>query len=546
MLGVGIINQERLIQGKAAKRGLAKVTYVAGECVKRLAMANELKEVESDIRKLFTSNLGSGEYLVLVDQQGKAHIHTNSLRERMLFNDAVGLKAAQTKVGLAQFYPSNTGQYLIDCAFPVIVNGQRKYTVRYGVGITRNSLLLRVFASTMLPVILLALISNISWVQNNQIWWTLLGMLLGLGLGILLYRDINFAMQNILKGSSSVGSGDLTYFTKPVSNDEFGKLTSEFNRVIIGLRAIIVDLQTCSRHINSISSEQTLATKEVTLAANQISSTVQNILAGSLIREDKIREATRITKDMAETMNQMSDNSLTAVNLAEHALQSAQKGTVAVNHSIKQMNNISNSVETSTEVITDLEVRSKKIGKIVSTITSIAKQTNLLALNAAIEAARAGEQGRGFAVVAEEVRKLAVESSNSAEEIMAIVAENQAKASEAVQAMVEGAEQVRRGIRIIDETGEAIGEIMGAVQQTTEQIHANSDLAKQLNRGGADLVKDLNKTQEISRNNAGMVQHISSSVFEQLSKCEQIEATSVTLASISEQLQSIVERFKTE
>jgi methyl-accepting chemotaxis protein len=76
--------------------------------------------------------------------------------------------------------------------------------------------------------------------------------------------------------------------------------------------------------------------------------------------------------------------------------------------------------KTSGDLVTlnkELERAVRQSDEIVRFIKNVADQTNLLGLNAAIEAARVGEMGRGFGVVAEEVRKLAVASSDSVKNI---------------------------------------------------------------------------------------------------------------------------------
>ncbi len=84
------------------------------------------------------------------------------------------------------------------------------------------------------------------------------------------------------------------------------------------------------------------------------------------------------------------------------------------------------------DISSSIEALNKKSGiidDIVDVISSVARQTNLLAINAAIEAARAGQHGRTFAVVAEEVKKLSVQTSNSAVNIKKIVDEIQSEIS---------------------------------------------------------------------------------------------------------------------
>lgn len=59
----------------------------------------------------------------------------------------------------------------------------------------------------------------------------------------------------------------------------------------------------------------------------------------------------------------------------------------------------------------------KQFADMTQVIRSIARQTEILAINARIEAARAGEAGHGFAVLAGEVRRLSIQSNETAAKI---------------------------------------------------------------------------------------------------------------------------------
>ena len=69
------------------------------------------------------------------------------------------------------------------------------------------------------------------------------------------------------------------------------------------------------------------------------------------------------------------------------------------------------------ELVRASEESIMQINKASKLTQDIAEQTNLISLNAAIEAARAGDYGKGFGVVAENVRKLSVQSKQSANQM---------------------------------------------------------------------------------------------------------------------------------
>ena len=130
--------------------------------------------------------------------------------------------------------------------------------------------------------------------------------------------------------------------------------------------------------------------------------------------------------------------------------------------------------------VNELGKLGERIGQIVETIDDIAEQTNLLALNAAIEAARAGEHGRGFAVVADEVRKLAERSSRETKQIADLIREVQGATQQAVRAMETGATKVEQGSAKADVAGQALGDILAAVDSTVQQVTEIAASAQQM------------------------------------------------------------------
>lgn len=87
--------------------------------------------------------------------------------------------------------------------------------------------------------------------------------------------------------------------------------------------------------------------------------------------------------------------------------------TIGIESVTNQAQDLAAAQEQSTVAANRAKQSTEETKNISNFIREIAEQTNLLGLNASIEAARAGEHGRGFGIVAEEVRKLAVNSSEA-------------------------------------------------------------------------------------------------------------------------------------
>ncbi len=133
--------------------------------------------------------------------------------------------------------------------------------------------------------------------------------------------------------------------------------------------------------------------------------------------------------------------------------------------------NVSENQELLNNEITNINMISENIIKVLSSIKSIADQTKLVGLNASIEAARAGEAGKVFSVVASEIRNMSQSSKETAADIEKLTNEIQSSLAKTLtisEATLSNVEQQTAGIQ---ETTASTEELLSITEELYEMAH---------------------------------------------------------------------------
>jgi twitching motility protein PilJ len=252
---------------------------------------------------------------------------------------------------------------------------------------------------------------------------------------------------------SDVGKGDLTKRGE-VTADMFGNLADGFNLMVTRFGQLLKQVREAAERVNK--SAGTLRD-----SAGQMAGTAKHQADESVRTLSAVEQLAAQMRQVAETAGASSES-------AKQVLQATERGRVAVQETVQDMQSIRSAVQRMSKQVKALGDRSLEISQIVSTIRDIANQTNLLALNAAIEAAGAGEAGARFAVVADQVRKLAESSTQATREIADLVKVIQTETQDAVVAMEQETQAVEAGSASALRTGEVFNEISGIAQRSAE------------------------------------------------------------------------------
>ncbi|MGN7391798.1 methyl-accepting chemotaxis protein TlpB [Bacillus safensis] len=365
--------------------------------------------------------------------------------------------------------------------------------------------------------------------------------------GILIFfiiRSITKPLSTLVSSSKKISQGDLTEKIDVRSKDEIGQLGTSFNEMSESLRDVIQAVQTSVENVASSSEELTASAGQTTKATEHITSSIETFSNGNENQSEMVEQSAAHLKQMNEGLNEVAETSdvITASSIQSKTV--AETGGQLVEKTVGQMKTIDHSVKEAEGVINGLEHKSKDITNILGVINGIADQTNLLALNAAIEAARAGESGRGFSVVAEEVRKLAVQSSDSAKEIEKLVNEIVTEIETSQNMFKAVNEEVKNGLTITDQTKESFSQINEQTAEIAARINEMNTTVRELSKGSEQISKAVNEIADVSRESSASIQDIAASAEEQLASMEEISSSSTTLSQMAEELRDLIKKFK--
>lgn len=381
--------------------------------------------------------------------------------------------------------------------------------------------------------------------EKTAVIISILVVTLAIGIGMFAAQRIVIPLRKVIAFVGEVADGDLTERKRTIiTHDELGQLSEAAVKMGGHLRELVQHLNQMIEQFVAASQQLTESAEFSAQASGQIVASVSSIASGAEKQVKAVDATAAVVEGMSAGIEEIAASANTMAGTAEKTAEAAKLGGTAVEKAIEQMGNIEKAVTHSLSVVTKLGARSKEIGQIVDTISSIAGQTNLLALNAAIEAARAGEQGRGFAVVAEEVRKLAEQSQDASKQIAELITEIQQDTDNAVAAMREGTQEVSKGAQVVKEAGGEFKEIYSMINTVSSDIREISAAMQQMAGESQEIVYSVRDIDVVSKETAVHAQTVSAAVEEGSASLEEMAASSEALTNMAEDIKRAVRKFK--
>lgn len=381
-------------------------------------------------------------------------------------------------------------------------------------------------------------------IKTNTILIILVAFAVGIAGMYLFVRSFTRKIKSLQSAFKSLEQGDFTHRVTVKGKDELSDLGSRFNETIQSLGGLIQNVAGVAEYVANSSKSLAEKTTEYTAHSEELDRAVAEIAVGASNQAEVTESNHQDVSQLVGLLNDLKKRTQETVELAEQMETASGEGYRRLDK-LEQM--VQEGVvrnESTISTIRELKEKSDKIVGATSLIGEIASQTNLLALNAAIEAARAGEHGTGFAVVANEVRKLSVQSADSAKAISDIITD-----------IADGIEKVIVSIYEVRDNAESQGESLVHTKQSFQDISSSVDATvhriQLLNEGldHIDTVKNqmftsITEMSAISEETAASAEEVSASVASQAHSIQYLNTVAAELNDTAGKLLDETKKFK--
>ncbi len=380
---------------------------------------------------------------------------------------------------------------------------------------------------------------------RSRIIWISVGILAAaLILTLLMARSLINPLIRMKRDMHKVQTGELGVKTEVLGKGEIADLGQSFNRMSEDLSSMILGIKDSSGMIGD--SAQVLFNnvgKSRKLGESIYSLSVE-VSEGADIQRKAAEDTSRAMDEVGSGVQRVAASSALVAESSAKAASMAEQGSIAVKHTVKQMDKIHNATKRVVEDIDAVAEKSEEMSEIIEAIQDISAQTNLLALNASIEAARAGEHGRGFAVVADQIRKLANQSGNSTLRIAELINETIQGVERAVEAARQEYIEVEAGRSVAQAAGEAFQLIQQEVNVVAGEAQEFTAVAEEIAAAAEEVAASVEEISRLSGRAFSSAEQMTSAVAEQDQAGEATWSSLTELQEKGKQLERLTERFK--
>ncbi|MEO3944153.1 methyl-accepting chemotaxis protein [Gorillibacterium sp. CAU 1737] len=387
-----------------------------------------------------------------------------------------------------------------------------------------------------------------SWVLWISISITTAAIAIGAVIALLLASRISKPIRAVTQQLKVIAEGeaDLTGRLTVRSNDEVGELALYFNQMLENLNEFVHHIRESAYSVASSSQNMLVSSASSRERTEQIGQSLLRFANSAQEQVGELRNNELTIQEMSIGISQIADHVQLVANAAYDSTELSKSGNGSIRNAIQQMEIIGQSIHELSRVLDGLAARSSEIEQVIGTITEIAAQTNLLALNASIEAARAGEHGKGFTVVAQEVKKLALQSGESASHVIDVVQGIRRDTDSALKSMRITTQEVQEGSAQLGRAGQAFQKINDSVSGVSGQVQDVSAAVEQLAASSGEIVHSMNRLAAVTTASVTENHALVEVSGRQLADTQSIASASDALARMSEDLQAMISRFKTK